>query len=51
MPREFPRSRRVGDQIQRELSALIRDEIRDPRLGMVSISAVSLSRDLGYAKV
>ena len=51
MPREFPRSRRVGDQIQRELSGLIRDEIKDPRLGMVSISAVSVSRDLGHAKV
>ncbi|MBT8116196.1 MAG: 30S ribosome-binding factor RbfA [Gammaproteobacteria bacterium] len=51
MPREFPRSRRVGDQIQRELSGLIRDEIKDPRLGMVSISAVTVSRDLGHAKV
>ena len=51
MPREFPRSRRVADQIQRELAALIRDEIKDPRLGMVSISAVSVSRDLGHAKV
>ncbi|MGB5259412.1 MAG: 30S ribosome-binding factor RbfA [Gammaproteobacteria bacterium] len=51
MPREFPRSRRVGDQIQRELAGLIREEIKDPRLGMVSISAVSVSRDLGYAKV
>ena len=51
MPREFPRSRRVGDQIQRELSGLIRDEIKDPRLGMVSITAVSVSRDLGHAKV
>lgn len=51
MPKEFPRSRRVGDQIQRELSSLIRDEIKDPRLGMVSISAVTVSRDLGHAKV
>lgn len=51
MPREFPRARRVGDQIQRELAALIRDEIRDPRLGMVSISAVQVTRDLAHAKV
>ena len=51
MPREFPRSRRVGDQVQRELAGLIREEIKDPRLGMVSISAVSVSRDLGHAKV
>jgi ribosome-binding factor A len=51
MPREFPRTRRVGEQIQRELSELIRVEIKDPRLGMVSISAVTVSRDLGHAKV
>ena len=51
MPREFPRTRRVGEQIQRELAALIRDEIKDPRLAMVSISAVQVSRDFGHAKV
>jgi ribosome-binding factor A len=51
MPKEFPRARRVGDQIQRELSELIRDEINDPRLGMVSITVVTVSRDLTYAKV
>jgi ribosome-binding factor A len=51
MPREFPRTRRVGEQVQRELAALIRDEIKDPRLGMVSISAVEVSRDLGHARV
>ena len=51
MPREFPRTRRVGEQIQRELAALIRDELKDPRLGMVSISSVQVSRDLGHAKV
>ena len=51
MPREFPRTRRVGEQIQRELAALIRDEIKDPRLGMVSVSAVQVSRDLSHAKV
>jgi ribosome-binding factor A len=51
MPREFPRTRRVGEQIQRELAELIRLELKDPRLGMVSISAVQVSRDLGHAKV
>ena len=51
MPREFPRTRRVGEQIQRELAALIRDELNDPRLGMVSISAVQVSRDMSHAKV
>jgi len=41
----------VGEQLQRELAALIRDEISDPRLGMVSISAVEVSRDLSHARV
>ena len=51
MPREFPRTRRVGEQVQRELAALIRDDIKDPRLGLVSITAVIVSRDLAHAKV
>ena len=51
MPRDFPRTRRVGEQLQRELATLIRDEVRDPRIGMVSVSAVEVSRDLSHAKV
>jgi ribosome-binding factor A len=51
MPREFSRSLRVADQIQRELAALIRDEVKDPRMGMVSISGVEVSRDMAHAKV
>ncbi len=51
MPKDFPRTRRVGEQIQRELAELIRDELKDPRLGMISISAVIVSGDLGHAKV
>lgn len=51
MPREFPRSRRVADQLQRELADLIRREIRDPRAGSVTITGVDVSRDLGHAKV
>lgn len=52
MPRDFSRTRRVGEQLQRELATLIRDEIDDPRLGgMVSVSAVEVSRDLSHAKV
>lgn len=46
------RLQRLADQIQRTLAVLIRDEISDPRLtGMVTISAVKVSRDLGYADV
>ncbi len=51
MPRDYPRSRRIGDQMQRDLAVLIRDEIKDPRLGMVTVSAVDVTRDLAYARV
>jgi len=51
MPKDFSRTRRVGEQLQRELAVLIRDEIDDPRIGMVSISGVEISRDLSHAKV
>lgn len=51
MAREYPRSRRIGDQIQRELAQLIREEVKDPRVGMVTVSAVDVTRDLAYAKV
>ncbi len=47
----FPRSRRVAQQIQRALSELIRREIRDPRLGMVTLTEVQVSSDLSYATV
>lgn len=46
------RLQRLADQIQRTLAVLIRDEINDPRLtGLVTISAVKVSPDLGYADV
>jgi ribosome-binding factor A len=51
MPREFARSQRVADQIQRELAQLVLRELKDPRLGLVSIAGVKLSRDLAYAQV
>jgi ribosome-binding factor A len=51
MPKEFSRTRRIGEQIKRELAELIRDEIKDPRVVMVTVSAVDVSRDLGHAKV
>ena len=51
MAREFHRSDRVGDAIQRELAELIRHEVRDPRIGMVSVNAVKVASDLSTAKV
>ncbi|MFV0478413.1 MAG: 30S ribosome-binding factor RbfA [Parahaliea sp.] len=51
MSKEYSRSQRVADYLQRELAAIIQREVRDPRVGMVSITGASVSRDLGYAKV
>lgn len=51
MAKEYSRTQRVADYLQRELAALIQHELRDPRIGMVSITGVTVSRDLGYAKV
>ena len=45
------RNQRVADQIHRELATLIQIEMKDPRIGMVSITGVDISRDLGYANV
>lgn len=47
----FPRSQRIAQQIQQTLSELIRRELRDPRLGMVTLTEVRVSKDLSYAKV
>ena len=46
-----PRVQRVADQIQRELAALIQMEVNDPRVGMVSVTGVEVSRDIAHAKV
>ncbi|MGM0680549.1 MAG: 30S ribosome-binding factor RbfA [Pseudomonadota bacterium] len=51
MAKDFSRTRRIGEQMQRELATLIQQEIQDPRLGMVTVSAVEVSRDLAHAKV
>jgi ribosome-binding factor A len=51
MAREFTRSQRVADYVQRELAGIIQRELRDPRVGMVSVTGVDVSRDIGYAKV
>ncbi|MEX0430800.1 30S ribosome-binding factor RbfA [Spiribacter insolitus] len=51
MPKDFSRARRVGDQIQQELAELIRDEVRDPRVGSVTVSEVRASRDFAHAEV
>ena len=51
MAREFSRSQRVGDYIQKELAAIIQAPVRDAGMGLVTVSAVNLSTDLAYAKI
>ena len=51
MPREFSRSQRMAEQIRRDLAEIVRDELKDPRMGFVSFSAVKLSRDLSNAVI
>ncbi|WP_206484233.1 30S ribosome-binding factor RbfA [Thalassotalea sp. G2M2-11] len=51
MAREFARTDRVAQEIQKEVAMIIQREVKDPRLGMVTVSAVEVTRDLAYAKI
>lgn len=51
MAREFGRTRRIGQQLQQELAQVLQRDIKDPRIGMVTVNDVEVSRDLSYAKV
>ncbi len=51
MPREFSRSERMAQQLRRELADIVRDEIKDPRLGFMSFTEVRMSRDLSHAVI
>ncbi len=52
MAKDYPRSYRVADQIQRELSDLIKHELKDPRMpDMVTVAGVEVTKDLSSAKV
>ena len=45
------RSFKVADQIQRDLAELIARELKDPRVGMVTLNAVEVTPDYAHAKV
>lgn len=47
----FQRSDRVAEQVRRDLADLIRTELKDPRVGMISLTAVELTPDYAHAKV
>jgi ribosome-binding factor A len=51
MAKDNPRAKRMGEQIQRELTELLRREVKDERIGNVTITAVNVSGDLRTARV
>ena len=51
MAREFKRSDRVAQELQKEIAIILQREVKDPRIGMVTVSDVEVSSDLAYAKV
>ncbi|HEY2144625.1 MAG TPA: 30S ribosome-binding factor RbfA [Steroidobacteraceae bacterium] len=51
MAKDNPRARRMGEQIQRELTDLLRREVKDERIGNVTITAVKVTGDLRAARV
>ncbi len=51
MAKEFSRARRVAQQMQREVAMILQREIKDPRIGMVTVSDVDVSGDLQHARI
>ncbi|MGB4467018.1 MAG: 30S ribosome-binding factor RbfA [Azovibrio sp.] len=49
--KSFSRSDRVCEQIRRDLADIIRTELKDPRIGMISLTAVELTPDYAHAKI
>jgi ribosome-binding factor A len=51
MPKEYPRTARISSQIQRQLTELIRAELRDPRVAGATVTSVQVSPDMRHAKI
>ncbi|AKU12514.1 ribosome-binding factor A [Azoarcus sp. CIB] len=51
MPKEYSRSQRVAEQVRRELAELIRLEVKDPRVGFITLTDVEITPDYAHAKV
>lgn len=51
MPKEYSRTSRLGEQLQRELASMIQFQLKDPRLGLVTLNHVKVAKDLGYADI
>ncbi|UCX03877.1 30S ribosome-binding factor RbfA [Shewanella sp. HL-SH8] len=51
MAKEFSRTRRIAQQLQQELAMVLQRDMKDPRIGFVTVNDVEVSRDLSYARV
>lgn len=51
MPKDYARTDRIAEQIQREIAEILRLEIRDPRIAGITITGVEVTRDYAHAKV
>ncbi|MDE2117548.1 MAG: ribosome-binding factor A, partial [Betaproteobacteria bacterium] len=51
MPKDYARTDRIAEQIQRELAELVRLEVKDPRVRLVTLTGVEVARDYSHAKV
>ena len=51
MPKDYARTDRVAEQILRELAELVRLQVKDPRVRMITLTGVEVTRDYGHAKV
>ncbi len=51
MPKDYARTDRIAEQIHRELAELVRLEVKDPRVHMVTLTGVEVARDYSHAKV
>jgi ribosome-binding factor A len=49
--KEFDRTERIGAELQRDLAPILREEVKDPRLGLITVQEVRVTRDLAHAKV
>lgn len=51
MPKNVDRMQRISDLMHRTIANLLRDEFKDPRIGLVTVVSVEVARDLSFAKV
>jgi len=51
LPNQSSRGRKLGELIQKEIALLVQQEVKDPRIGMVTINEASVSRDLAFADI